>query len=568
MFSCETVPGCTKGCRTLSSGEHSLPPAATHGPHRRRCAGNLHSPRTAFAAASAQGCRDGCGGAGRDRTVVHPRLPARRFRTASVRIAALLALLWLALGPAAAQVAYAAPMEAWRANQSVEARPVPLQPGTRAVVRSGGECLRLREAPRLEAEVITCLQDGTSVMVLAALEESDGYRWQQVLFGEDTGWAADVFLEPYDGPAECSGNGTLSLTKPGLSGDLPVQGGVGLVVWGGGTVNGILTTAAAEGCHLASIWANRAGGGLVGYITNAPDFVNSDFLAQFPGGAIAAGTPLVTICGTQARSTQAAGLAGVPVWGGAPTRSTDAGPPGISAEAAIVVDEASGAVLFDKNAHESLPPASLTKVITAIIAMEGADPNTWLTTNVDSRQMPGSSLMGLLPGDCYQLRDLLYGLMLPSGNDAALAISRHVAGSDEAFLAQMHALLNRLGLHESHFVDPHGLGGDGHTASAYDLAMLSRYAMAIPEFRAIVATPVWTSGGSRQLVLYNVNGFLTQFKGADGLKTGYTGKAGRTLIASATREGHRLYAVLLDAPERDHDAAALLEWAFGNHTWP
>ena len=482
----------------------------------------------------------------------------------------MFALAWLALGPVAAQAAYAnAPIEPWRANAAVEARPVPLQPGTRAVVRSGGECLRLREEPRLRAEVITCLPDGTSIMVLAALEESDGYRWQQVMFGEDTGWAADVFLEPYDGPAECSGNGTLSITKPGLSGDLPITGGVGLVVWGGGTVNGIITTAAAEGCQLASIWANRTGGGLVGFITNAPEFVNSEFLANFPGGQIAAGTPLVTICGTAARSTQAAGLAGVPVSGGPPVRTTDEGPPEVSAEAAIVVDEASGAVLFDKNAHESLPPASLTKVITAIVALEGADPNAWLTTDIDSRKMNGSSLMGLLPGDCYQLRDLLYGLMLPSGNDAALAISRYVAGSDEEFLAQMHALLNRLGLHESHFIDPHGLGGDGHTASAYDLAMLSRYAMTtIPEFRTIVATPVWRSGGTRQLVLYNVNNFLTQFEGADGLKTGYTNEAGRTLIASATRDGRRLFAVLLNAPERDDDAAALLEWAFENHEWP
>jgi D-alanyl-D-alanine carboxypeptidase (penicillin-binding protein 5/6) len=241
--------------------------------------------------------------------------------------------------------------------------------------------------------------------------------------------------------------------------------------------------------------------------------------------------------------------------------------PEVGAVAAVLVDEASGEVLFDKNAHLPLPPASLTKIATLVLAPESGRVDEWVDVDVDSRTMRGSTVMGLIPGDRFQLRDLLYGLMLPSGNDAALAIGRHLAGSDAAFVAQMNQLMRRQGLRESNFLNPHGLGGGLHATSAHDLAMLSRYGMSLPGFRDVVTARAWTARGSRALPFSNINTFLTAYAGADGLKTGYTRSAGSTLAASATRNGHRLYAIVLNSSSRDEDARRLMNWAFTNLTW-
>jgi D-alanyl-D-alanine carboxypeptidase len=250
-----------------------------------------------------------------------------------------------------------------------------------------------------------------------------------------------------------------------------------------------------------------------------------------------------------------------------PRQSVDTAPPTLSARAAVVIDEASGAVLFAKDAHLRLAPASLTKIATAAVALEQGDLDQPVDVTIDSTAMRGSSVMGLLPGDRFTLRDLLYGLMLPSGNDAALAIGRAISGSDGAFVQQMNLLAARLGLQDTHFVNAHGLSARGHLTSAYDLAILARYAMSVPGFAAIVATPAWEANGSRTIELTNVNTMLGSYPGADGVKTGFTNQAGKTLVASATRDGHRLYAVVLNAPDRDKDGAALLDWAFASFTW-
>jgi D-alanyl-D-alanine carboxypeptidase (penicillin-binding protein 5/6) len=255
-------------------------------------------------------------------------------------------------------------------------------------------------------------------------------------------------------------------------------------------------------------------------------------------------------------------------WAPAPASRGITQPPQVSAASAVVVDEASGEVLYAKDAHLPRPPASLTKIATLILALEHGDLDAWVDVDVDSRLMRGSTVKGLIPGDRFRLRDLLYGLILPSGNDAALAIGRQVAGSDEAFVAQMNGLLDRFGLSEGHFSNPHGLGGVDHVISAYDLAMLARYGMSLPGFTEIVTTPVWTASGARVLTMSNINSFLYSYAGADGVKTGYTRRAGSTLAASATRNGHRLYVVLLDDPARVGDAIALLNWAYADFTWP
>lgn len=258
-----------------------------------------------------------------------------------------------------------------------------------------------------------------------------------------------------------------------------------------------------------------------------------------------------------------------PAWRGRPEvlPFADATLPEIEARAAIVVDDASGAVLWEHNAHQSLPPASLTKIVTALVALERGVLDGPVTVDVDSREMPGSSVMGLQPGDVFSLRDLLYGLMLPSGNDAALAIGRAISGSDGAFVAEMNALSARLGLASTHWANPHGLTAEGHVTSAHDLAMLSRYAMSVPGFVPLAVTREWTAVGSRTLTMGNLNATLRNYEGADGIKVGFTNSAGRTLVASASRNGNRVYVVLLNAPDSHADAAKLLDWAFTTHHW-
>ena len=250
-----------------------------------------------------------------------------------------------------------------------------------------------------------------------------------------------------------------------------------------------------------------------------------------------------------------------------PLRIGAARAPQVGALTTIVVDGDSGAVLYEKDAHRPLPPASLTKIATAILAVEQGDLDAIVEVNVDSGKMAGSSLMGLRPGDRFSVRDLLYGLMLESGNDAALALGRVLAGSDASFVAQLNALLARIGLKDSKLLNPHGLDEAGHRASAYDLAMLARYGMTYDAFREVVGAVNWTAQGSRRIALKNGNAFLG-YAGADGVKTGFTTSARETLVASATRGGHQVFVVLLNAPARFAEAEALLDWVFRNFCWP
>jgi D-alanyl-D-alanine carboxypeptidase len=308
---------------------------------------------------------------------------------------------------------------------------------------------------------------------------------------------------------------------------------------------------------------------MVAYLPGAPAFVNQGWQAAFPDGRLESGRVLMLVCDPPDAVHATIAAVPLPSFNAPPPQWI--GPqqaPAISAKAAVVIDEASGAILFGKDPHRALPPASLTKIATAIVAIEGTDQNAWVSSNVDSRTMYGSSIVGLVPGDCFKMNDLLYGLMLPSGNDAALAIARYQAGTDDAFVGQMNTLLARLGLKDSHFTDPDGLGSPQHLASAYDLAMLARYGMTLPAFRQVVDTLSYTAVGGRSLSMNNVNQFIRTYEGADGIKTGYTEAAGSTLTVSAMRDGHRVYAVLLNDDNRYTDATALMDWAFSSHRWP
>ena len=496
------------------------------------------------------------------------------------RLRLLLAMLLatLALGTlVSTSNVHAAPPEV--SPDIVTAARDPLIPSGSAVVRADGGCLRLRETPSLAGRELVCLSEGTKVSVLPLTQNADGMRWQRVTSGALTGWVSDQYLAPFDpnapvtptppvvAPASCAAPASY---KPGLTGFIPTTAGVGLVVWGGGTMSGIENASITRGCTPKAVWTSRPDGELVGYLFGAPNFVNDAWRSTFPDGWVSGGRVLLIVCDGPSQVTTAASLngpGGLPARAPAPIFTGRAPAPSVTSLAVAVVDEASGAVLYQKDAHKRLPPASLTKIATAIVAIEGMEPGNVVTTDVDSRSMIGSSVLGLVPGDCFATKDLLYGLMLPSGNDVAVALARY-AGGEAAFVQQMNTLVRRLGLTNTTFTDPHGLGSDLHLTSAYDLAMLSRYGMSLPRFRDVVKTASYTAPGGRSLSMYNTNVLLNSYPGADGVKTGFTDEAGRTLAASATKNGHRVFVVLLNDQNREADARALLDWAFTNHTWP
>lgn len=244
--------------------------------------------------------------------------------------------------------------------------------------------------------------------------------------------------------------------------------------------------------------------------------------------------------------------------------------PEVTAEAWALVDGSSGAVIAGQNANERLAPASTTKIATAIVALEQGRLEDQVVFDRESRQDldPDSSVMGLLPGEEVSLHDLLYGLMLPSGNDAAVAIAQHVGGSEQRFVQMMNAKVGELGLKDTHFVNPHGLDVDDQYSSASDLAALARYAMANPTFAAIVSTRQHNVQGKLQTYqLRNGNPLLGRYEGADGVKTGYTENAWQTFVGSASRNGHRVFVALLRSRDRVGDSIALLDFVFANYGW-
>jgi len=242
--------------------------------------------------------------------------------------------------------------------------------------------------------------------------------------------------------------------------------------------------------------------------------------------------------------------------------------PDITAAAAVVIDAGSGEVLWGKREHERRAPASTTKIMTALLAAERAPLDQVVVSQTDAAQMTGSSVMGLRPGVQISMVDLLFGLMLPSGNDAALEIARAVDGSVPAFVARMNARAQQLGLRDTHFENPHGLDRSGHYSSAYDLARLGAYAMRNDIFRRVVGAYEWhIAPAAGDYTLYNGNTLLQSAPGADGIKIGWTNDAGWTFVASVVRNGRRLVATVLDSDDRDADAAALFDWAYASHDW-
>jgi D-alanyl-D-alanine carboxypeptidase (penicillin-binding protein 5/6) len=242
--------------------------------------------------------------------------------------------------------------------------------------------------------------------------------------------------------------------------------------------------------------------------------------------------------------------------------------PEISAKAAIVVEYPSGRILYEKGSRERLPMASTTKIATAILAIEYGKLSDVVT--VGPKDLVRGSKMGLRDGEQQTLKNLLYGLMLPSGNDAAMTIARHLGTVSapkgmstgdpmRTFVAMMNRRVERMGLKDTHFANPHGLDAKGHYSSAYDLVSLTWYAMRFDTFNEIVKQPSYNAPGHP---LKNINKLIGTYSGADGVKTGYTRRAGLCLISSATRNGKRVIAVVLNAPKWTEDSGALLDYGF------
>jgi D-alanyl-D-alanine carboxypeptidase len=250
-------------------------------------------------------------------------------------------------------------------------------------------------------------------------------------------------------------------------------------------------------------------------------------------------------------------------------RQVKATSPGwISAEHAVVIDGDSGQILWAREANSPVAPASLTKIVTALVTLDHANLSDRVNIRVDSRRMPESTVMGIYPGEELTVEDLLYGLMLPSGNDAALALAEHVAGTRERFAELMNEKIRSLGFTGSQFVNPHGLDASGHYSTAYDMAMLARDGMRNPVFRDLSAARSYATPNGKGYELGNLNQLLWRYPGADGVKIGFTNAAGRTIVGSAVHDGRRVYVALMRSNDIYQDSAALLNWVFDAFAWP
>lgn len=256
--------------------------------------------------------------------------------------------------------------------------------------------------------------------------------------------------------------------------------------------------------------------------------------------------------------------------------------PVVSAQSAVLIESTSGRILFDKNKDERLYPASTTKIMTALLAVERAEDEEILDTPVSETEeylkkkikvadeavgAEGSSIY-LKKGEFISMEDLLYGMMLRSGNDAALAVAAATGGSAEDFTAMMNERAASLGMKNTHFCNPNGLQNSEHYSSAYDLAVLSREAMKHDIFRKLAGTKVWNAsrdGADSYNYFYNKNKTIFQYEGATGIKIGYTTAAGRCLAASAKKNGMELIAVVLNDPDWFDDVYSLFDYGFARY---
>lgn len=237
--------------------------------------------------------------------------------------------------------------------------------------------------------------------------------------------------------------------------------------------------------------------------------------------------------------------------------------PEIAGTSGIIVDINTGKVLFERNSEQQMKIASLTKIMTAVVALEHKKPNDKIRVSYTAANV-GENSMGITEGEVYTLEELLYGLMLPSGNDAAYAIAEGVAGDPEMFVKWMNIKARELGLKNTVFKDPSGLD-DTTYSTAQDLARLTRYALKNPRFGQVVKTveiELPYSDSHKYLSLYNQTNLLTSYPGVAGVKTGFTEEAGLTLVTYASNGGYELVGVVLNSIDRKGDMILMLDHGF------
>lgn len=239
-------------------------------------------------------------------------------------------------------------------------------------------------------------------------------------------------------------------------------------------------------------------------------------------------------------------------------------PPEVSAKSAIVIEAATGKVLYEKNAEERRYPASTTKTMTLIVALEHANLDDIVTTSANAASTEGSSLW-LSEGEQLKLRDMLYGIMLISGNDATVAVAEHISGSVDNFAKLMTEKAHAIGAKNTNFTNSSGLPDPNHYSTAHDLATIAAYGYKNPLFTEIVSTKhkvIPWPGKDHDRDLYNENRMLYLTEGGNGVKTGYTDAAGRCLISAANRNNVQIIAVVLDSERMWEDSMALLDYGF------
>lgn len=222
---------------------------------------------------------------------------------------------------------------------------------------------------------------------------------------------------------------------------------------------------------------------------------------------------------------------------------------------AILIDVRTGQVLDARDEHKRMAPASTTKMLTAILAIERFPLDTPVTISARAAAQRSGSAIGLEAGSQWSVGDLLHAMLLRSANDAAVAVAEAYSGSVEAFAEEMNRKAQRIGARDSHFVNPHGLNAPDHYSTAYDLALIARYGLQLPVFASLVRQQTWRE-------FSNTNRLLVKYEGADGVKTGWTAAAGHCLVASATRDGWQLLAVVLNSRTMYRDVGQLLDHGF------
>lgn len=240
--------------------------------------------------------------------------------------------------------------------------------------------------------------------------------------------------------------------------------------------------------------------------------------------------------------------------------------PYVTARSAVLIEATTGTVVYGKNERMRMHPASTTKIMTALLAIELGDTESTVKVSGKAAGIGGSSLW-LRKGQQMKLGDLIRGTMLRSGNDGCVAIAEHIAGSEKDFVRMMNLKARKLGAMSTRFANPHGLTEPNHYSTAFDLALMARYGLKYPLFADIVSTReaemTLTQGESEEKrKLANTNWLLWSFEGADGVKTGTTAAAGYCLVASATRNGVQFISVVLDSDARWSDSARLLSYGF------